>query len=114
MKAAISSSCVLARVACLVAALLTVGVVAAAPAAAAQSKLIGIDGKVTHVNLAAKTFTVSSLQGHKTYTIHANSKTHFLISHAAGKLTGLKIGMTVVAACTVSGTVYTATSVGAL
>jgi hypothetical protein len=115
VKAAISSSGVLARVACLVAALLTVGVVAAAPAAAAaQSTPFGVTGKVTHVNLAAKTFNVSSLQGHKTYTIHTNSKTHFLISRASGTLARLKTGMTVVVSCTVAGTVYTATSVGAL
>jgi hypothetical protein len=83
-----------------------------APTPGKSGAVFDLIGNVTAVDLKAGTFSLTTLQGQKTYSIHTNAKTAFEINYSLGTLSDLKVGMTVAVGGKVVGGVYTATAVG--
>jgi hypothetical protein len=84
----------------------------APPSVGKSGAFFDLIGNVTAVDLKAGTFSLTTLQGQTTYTIHTNAKTAFVINYSPGTLSDLKVGMTVAVGGKVVGGVYTAMAVG--
>ena len=84
----------------------------APPSVGKSGAFFDLIGNVTTVDLKAGTFSLTTLQGQTTYTIHTNTKTAFVINYSRGTLSDLKVGMTVAVGGKVVGGVYTAMAVG--